>query len=214
MPPEDLTIKQALLDAATRLFIERGFDTVSVRDIANEAGVTHGSIRYHFETKENLYLAALTRVSTAGDEVEGHVVGEPPAELLTPTEGERQLRAAVKQLVAFQAKVGADRHAAEGLLRAEISRDGGPHPAFFERVIKPGHERLKWIIRSIRPDITDDKTLEILTFNVIFQCVMVRIGQGVIRELLGTTKLKKNDVNLIGDLIVAVTLDGLRHIEV
>lgn len=223
MSGEDAAVKDSLLHAATRLFFERGFDGVSVRDIAHEAGVTHGSIRYHFKTKEKLYVATLKRMAeTAGEETDGdpgddepagRVPAASPRRLPSSAEGERHLLAAVKRLVAFQARLGGDRHAAEGLFRAEVTRDGGPHPAFFRHVIKPGHERFKQIVRSIRPDITDEKTLEILTFNVIFQCVMVRIGQGTIRKLLGTKRLTRADVELIGDLIAAVTLEGLRNFD-
>jgi len=42
-------------DAATRLFAEHGFDGVSVRDIAQSAGVTVGSINYYFGSKDSLY---------------------------------------------------------------------------------------------------------------------------------------------------------------
>lgn len=42
-------------DAATRLFAEHGFEGISVRDIAQEAGVTVGSINYYFGTKDSLY---------------------------------------------------------------------------------------------------------------------------------------------------------------
>lgn len=42
-------------DAATKLFAEHGFEGVSVRDIASEAGVTVGSINYYFGSKDSLY---------------------------------------------------------------------------------------------------------------------------------------------------------------
>jgi TetR/AcrR family transcriptional regulator, cholesterol catabolism regulator len=46
-----------LLDAAARLFNERGFHATSMRDIAKEVGMLSGSIYYHFQSKEEMLLA-------------------------------------------------------------------------------------------------------------------------------------------------------------
>lgn len=42
-------------EAATELFAAKGFDGASVRDIAQKAGVTVGSINYYYGSKEALY---------------------------------------------------------------------------------------------------------------------------------------------------------------
>lgn len=46
-----------ILRAAQKLFALRGFDGVTMRAIASEAGVNLASIVYYFENKEGLYLA-------------------------------------------------------------------------------------------------------------------------------------------------------------
>ncbi len=46
-----------LLDAAARLFRERGFHATSMRDIASAVGMLSGSIYYHFDSKEEMLLA-------------------------------------------------------------------------------------------------------------------------------------------------------------
>ncbi len=48
-----------ILQAALEQFAERGFDGASVRDIAKRAGVIHGLIKYHFESKEKLWMTAV-----------------------------------------------------------------------------------------------------------------------------------------------------------
>jgi AcrR family transcriptional regulator len=47
----------ALLNAAAKLFAERGYDGTSTRDIAAIVGMLPGSIYYHFPSKEKLLLA-------------------------------------------------------------------------------------------------------------------------------------------------------------
>jgi AcrR family transcriptional regulator len=62
--------RKRLLDVATALFSERGFDGVSTRDIAGQAGTTLPSIAHHFKSKEGLYGAV---VSSILEEVTGHL---------------------------------------------------------------------------------------------------------------------------------------------
>ena len=51
--------KQNIRDIAIRLFNEQGYDKVSLRDIAREAGIAIGSLTYHFKRKEDLLDAIL-----------------------------------------------------------------------------------------------------------------------------------------------------------
>jgi len=46
--------RQKLIDAAIKLFGERGFGSVRAREVAAEAGVTHGLIRHHFGSMDGL----------------------------------------------------------------------------------------------------------------------------------------------------------------
>lgn len=46
-----------ILRAAQKLFARSGFDGVTMRAIASEAGVNLASIVYYFENKEGLYLS-------------------------------------------------------------------------------------------------------------------------------------------------------------
>ena len=51
--------KEALVQAATRLFAERGYAGASVRDICEEAGASANAVTYHFGSKEELYRVVL-----------------------------------------------------------------------------------------------------------------------------------------------------------
>lgn len=56
---EELTGHALLLDVALRLFVERGYDGVSMQEIATAANMTKGSPYYHFKGKEDLFLQTL-----------------------------------------------------------------------------------------------------------------------------------------------------------
>jgi AcrR family transcriptional regulator len=51
-----VTKKEAILQATQALFAEKGFDGTSTAEIAQRAGVAHGTVFHHFQTKENLLL--------------------------------------------------------------------------------------------------------------------------------------------------------------
>ena len=53
--------KQAVFNAAERLFALHGFQNVSVRDITAEAGVNLASVNYHFGSKDALLFAIFRR---------------------------------------------------------------------------------------------------------------------------------------------------------
>lgn len=55
--PKDLGKRAAILGAATRLFIEQGFDGVSMDQIATAAGVSKLTVYSHFGDKETLFAA-------------------------------------------------------------------------------------------------------------------------------------------------------------
>lgn len=52
--------RAALLQAASRLFRQRGIDGVGVADIAKEAGLTHGALYAHFPSKDALAAEAFS----------------------------------------------------------------------------------------------------------------------------------------------------------
>ena len=56
-----LDTKTRILDAAEKLFGDKGFDTTSLRDITTEADVNLASVNYHFQSKDSLIDAVIAR---------------------------------------------------------------------------------------------------------------------------------------------------------
>lgn len=61
--PKAEETRQRIVDAALRLFREKGFDETTMRDIATEAGVATGAAYYYFGSKEELVMALYVRVT-------------------------------------------------------------------------------------------------------------------------------------------------------
>lgn len=64
LPREDGTADAAarILDAADTLFCERGYDGVSVRDVAEKAAVNKASVFYYFSSKGELFEQVVNRL--------------------------------------------------------------------------------------------------------------------------------------------------------
>lgn len=56
--------RNALVQAARRLFAERGYHNVGVREFVAEAGLTRGALYHHFEGKDDLFLAVLEGIQS------------------------------------------------------------------------------------------------------------------------------------------------------
>lgn len=76
-----LATRNALLDAAERVFLARGVAGTSLNDIALAAGTTRGAIYWHFKDKADLFNAMLDRVTmplqSALAELEDAPAGDP-----------------------------------------------------------------------------------------------------------------------------------------
>lgn len=55
--------RRRIIDAAIRLFGERGYEGASTRDIAHAAGVNAPALQYYFDNKEGLYRACAEHIA-------------------------------------------------------------------------------------------------------------------------------------------------------
>jgi AcrR family transcriptional regulator len=58
--------RQRILDVALDLFTEQGYDGTSLRQIAEQLGVTKAALYYHFESKEDILMALHMRIHDFG----------------------------------------------------------------------------------------------------------------------------------------------------
>lgn len=69
-----------LVEVATRLFAERGYEGTSIEAVLEEAGVSRGALYHHFASKEDLFEAVFSAVEDRiGAEVVAAAAGAPDA---------------------------------------------------------------------------------------------------------------------------------------
>jgi TetR/AcrR family transcriptional repressor of nem operon len=59
--------RRRILEVASRLFREKGFDAVSVAEVMKGAGLTHGGFYGHFSSKDDLIAQTLAHVLAASE---------------------------------------------------------------------------------------------------------------------------------------------------
>lgn len=87
--------RRQLLDAALEVFAKKDYDDVSVDEVAEVAGVSHGLIFQYFGTKKDLYVAA---VEPLIEEFRARVA--PDAELPPPERLRQSMRAYAETVAA------------------------------------------------------------------------------------------------------------------
>ena len=58
--------RKEIRDIGTRLFVEKGFENTTTRDIARAAGISNAALYYYFDSKEELLYQALDETVSSG----------------------------------------------------------------------------------------------------------------------------------------------------
>jgi AcrR family transcriptional regulator len=69
--------RDRILDVALDLFIEKGFDRASLREVAERLGLTKAAIYYHFASKDDILLALHMRLHELGKNALTRMTEEP-----------------------------------------------------------------------------------------------------------------------------------------
>jgi TetR/AcrR family transcriptional repressor of nem operon len=68
--------RERILDVASTLFREKGFDGIGIADIMKAAGMTHGGFYRHFESKDDLIDQASHKALARGADYWDHTIGD------------------------------------------------------------------------------------------------------------------------------------------
>ena len=95
---------RAILDAAARLFFERGFDGVGVDEIGKAAGVTGPAIYRHFRGKDEILSTLFDEAMDRLLQLVGPPQGDPSEELRTLVRAQAQFALEDRELLSVYAR--------------------------------------------------------------------------------------------------------------
>ncbi len=201
---DDRETHKRLLDTAARLFAERGFSKVTVRDICHDAGANVAAINYHFDGKAGLYDEVLR---SAIRTMQGTTEAAREAGARCPPE--QQLEAYIT--IFLQRVVAARESWIHQLMMRELS---DPTPALdlvVEQVIRPRMSYLTSIIATLIGCPADDPRVGRCLMSVHAQ-ILALLDNPVTERLRPDSAMTPDGVLALARHITTFSLAGIRAI--
>ncbi|KMY66829.1 hypothetical protein AAU61_12610 [Desulfocarbo indianensis] len=185
MEPEQIaadTTRERLLDEAEKLFAEKGFDAVSVREITAKAGSHLSAVNYHFGSKRNLYFSVfqerwIPRAKRILSSLDLHETREGSS-------AEDIVHAMSESFILGFAN-DAERHRHHQLIYREMSQPSEALRMVAEQVTKPFFLRFKDALRSRLPASQNVEYIFMCVFSVFAQIVFFNVGRNMVSILTG-----------------------------
>jgi AcrR family transcriptional regulator len=199
----DRETRERLLDVATRLFSEHGFDSVTVRDICTRAQANVAAVNYHFGGKTGLYdevLGMAIRImQRTTDEIRQAGKGKSP---------EAQLEASIR-IVLTRVATTQNRWIHQLMLR-EVS---SPTPSFemvLNDVLKPRMEYVQDAVAGILRCSRDDPRVGLCVMSVHAQ--LFALLNNPMADRLASPKLTAERAEALARHIACFSIGGVRAI--
>jgi AcrR family transcriptional regulator len=81
--PEDREVRQRILDEASAVFAEAGYEGAKVQEIARRVGISAPAMYWHFENKSDIFASVLEEdYRTFQERIDAGVTSDDPAEKL------------------------------------------------------------------------------------------------------------------------------------
>jgi AcrR family transcriptional regulator len=202
---KDLETRERLLSAASRLFAERGFAKVTVRDICRRARANVAAVNYHFQGKTGLYeevLRSAIRVMRGTTEAAQRAGADrPPAEQLE-----------VFIAIFLQRVVEGRDSWIHRLMMHELS---DPTPALdlvVEEVLRPRMAYLSGLIARLIGTTEDDPRVSRCLMSVQAQIHALVVRNPIVDRLVPDRAITPDGVAGIAKHITRFSLAGVRAI--
>jgi len=189
-----------IVEAAGRLFADRSFDGVSVRELAQAAAVNAAAINYHFGGKEALYHEVLRQL-IADTEPFFRIILEGLGKGLAQAKDDRAALARVAATLVRSLLTGVlgDESARwqMPLLLREFHHPSSEFPMLIRERINPVHDAVGGLVSAATG--TDPKSPEtkLLTANLIGQCMMFRVARGLVMARLDWDEYTPERIELV-----------------
>jgi AcrR family transcriptional regulator len=195
--------KDRILQAAGRVFADKGFRDATVREICQAAAVNLAAVNYHFGDKERLYIESVKRAHRL--RIEEGPIPEWPADVPA---AQRLHDFTYAFLCRVMAGDESDDWQAQLMMR-ELMQPTVACEEIVRDYVRPHFALLQGIIAELVPPETGEVERHRIGFSVIGQCLHYRIAQPILRLLLSEEEFRGNDPAQLAEHISRWTLAAL-----
>ncbi len=201
-----MSIKEKILDIAEDMFLSRGYDSVSIRDITQAAGANVASVNYHFNCKRDLYREVFRRKLGRLSKEKIQKIREDLGTEPSPT-----IDHVVRSIVSgFLNDFLASKESEKllSIITNEMSENSIALDILMEETVFPMHKVLRENIKKAHPALTDQKVALCISsiFGQIFHFVRAR---SVICQTAGHD-YDQEFINTLIDHITDFSIRGIR----
>ncbi len=208
VPPGSAETRERLITAARGLFVERGFEHVSVRDICQAAKANVAAVNYHFGDKLGLYREVVQQAIVAVRDVTELSLGP-----MAGASAEDRLRHYIQTFLPRVAKPADDRQWIGKLLNHEMSAPTPMAPTIFAEAIMPRLLRLRDVIVEMLDCDPEDPRVAHCVTSVQALCLFYRPDPFRSAVVPGWAPVSAAAVAALADHIAHFSLAGIKALK-
>jgi AcrR family transcriptional regulator len=203
---DGLETQHRILEAACRVFAQKGFREATVAEICRAAGANSALVNYHFRDKESLYVAVWEHAARQADALYPIDGGAPPT-----TSAEVRLKhhlRAVLSRVMDHGKMGFFHR----LRMQELAAPTGYIDRVRARIIRSARQYTCGLIGELLGPQATEQDIELCHLTLIGPCLMA--GHAADRRLpIGGPELARMELERLLDHITSFALAGIRSVR-
>ncbi len=192
-----------LLNTGARLFALNGYNGVSMRTLASEAGVNLATVSYHFGGKAGLYEAILQEIIDMRDEIFPSV-----EELQKRLSGTKENIHAQAESVSWYVNklvyglLGEEEHIWPAfIISRELAHPSDLYPKLEQEFFDPSFESLHTLVRTVLPSGTDNEEIVITAHCIIGMVVKFLEGFTIITTRLDWKNYEGHGIEKIATVL-------------
>jgi len=200
-----------LIDAAIKLFAEKGYEGTSVRDLASAAGANVAAVSYHFGSKDALYTEALRACLAPCGEMRERMQKHLDAALKNRSRkaAEEALRGCIQDFLEVLVSPAA-RHS--HLVMREQSEGKQRFEPVIREFFQPVGSILREVILMLAPGPPEMRVFMVIS-GIIGQCLHIYKARVSYRVLAGVDSHSPEYIEMASKHIAHLTALGLRGLE-
>jgi AcrR family transcriptional regulator len=196
-----------LLEAASQVFADHGFQTATVREICTRANANIAAVNYYFRDKAGLYVAVLRNSMHAGGQPEPR---ETALHAATPEEALRGMISALLHRM-HGPSTGPSCHFR--IMVHEMVQPTEALPKMVEEIIGPNHAALRQILSRLLGTAPDDDVTRLCSHSIIGQIAHYAYAGPMIALLWPDFKMSPERLDTIAAHIANFSIQAIKHLK-